>query len=61
MFLHFLVPDVSNLYLNSKYSFRMAKTIIDAVLGLSFDDSASNLAAATLFYILTGDVSDFAL
>lgn len=39
----------------------MAKTIVDAVLGLSFDDSASNLAAATLFYILTGDVSDLAL
>lgn len=36
----------------------MARTIIDAVLGLSFDDSASNLAAATLFYILTSDVSD---
>ncbi|XP_022139964.1 uncharacterized protein LOC111010745 [Momordica charantia] len=36
----------------------MAKTIVDAVLGLSFDDSASNLAAATLFYILTGDGQD---
>lgn len=36
----------------------MARTIIDAVLGFSFDDSASNLAAATLFYILTSDVSD---
>ncbi|XP_023519676.1 uncharacterized protein LOC111783032 [Cucurbita pepo subsp. pepo] len=36
----------------------MARTIIDAVLGLSFDDSASNLAAATLFYILTGDGQD---
>ncbi|KAK2973956.1 hypothetical protein RJ640_030135, partial [Escallonia rubra] len=35
--------------------FRMAKTIVDAVLGLSFDDSSSNLAAATLFYILTND------
>uniref|UniRef100_A0A9I9CF45 Wings apart-like protein C-terminal domain-containing protein n=1 Tax=Cucumis melo TaxID=3656 RepID=A0A9I9CF45_CUCME len=37
---------------------RMARTIIDAVLGLSFDDSASNLAAATLFYILTSDGQD---
>lgn len=35
----------------------MAKTVIDAVLGLSFDDSPSNLAAAALFYILTSDVS----
>ncbi|XP_011086103.1 uncharacterized protein LOC105167921 [Sesamum indicum] len=33
----------------------MAKTIIDAVLGLSFDDQPSNLAAAALFYILTSD------
>ncbi|XP_075513733.1 wings apart-like protein 2 isoform X1 [Primulina tabacum] len=33
----------------------MAKTIIDAVLGLSFDDPPSNLAAAALFYILTSD------
>ncbi|KAI7999336.1 hypothetical protein LOK49_LG09G01888 [Camellia lanceoleosa] len=33
----------------------MAKSIIDAVLGLSFDDSTSNLAAAALFYILTSD------
>ncbi|XP_038904655.1 wings apart-like protein 1 [Benincasa hispida] len=36
----------------------MARRIIDAVLGLSFDDSASNLAAATLFYILTSDGQD---
>ncbi|KAL2344009.1 hypothetical protein Fmac_005294 [Flemingia macrophylla] len=36
----------------------MAKTIIDAVLGLSLDDSPSNLAAATLFYILTSDGQD---
>uniref|UniRef100_A0A5B6ZSB7 Wings apart-like protein C-terminal domain-containing protein n=1 Tax=Davidia involucrata TaxID=16924 RepID=A0A5B6ZSB7_DAVIN len=36
----------------------MAKTIIDAVLGLSFDDSPSNLAAAALFYILTSDGQD---
>ncbi|KAL7243791.1 hypothetical protein ACSBR1_016084 [Camellia fascicularis] len=39
-------------------SFRMAKTVIDAVLGLSFDDSPSNLAAAALFYILTSDGQD---
>ncbi|KAL3851289.1 hypothetical protein ACJIZ3_013171 [Penstemon smallii] len=36
----------------------MAKAIIDAVLGLSFDDSPSNLAAAALFYILTSDGQD---
>ncbi|MCD7461022.1 hypothetical protein HAX54_045021 [Datura stramonium] len=36
----------------------MAKTIIDAVLGLSFDDSPSNLAAAALFYIFTSDGGD---
>ncbi|KAL7213103.1 hypothetical protein ACSBR2_015752 [Camellia fascicularis] len=36
----------------------MAKTVIDAVLGLSFDDSPSNLAAAALFYILTSDGQD---
>ncbi|KAL3345345.1 hypothetical protein AABB24_024354 [Solanum stoloniferum] len=36
----------------------MAKTIIDTVLGLSFDDSPSNLAAAGLFYILTSDGGD---
>ncbi|KAI3466652.1 hypothetical protein Pfo_023315 [Paulownia fortunei] len=36
----------------------MAKTIIDAVLGLSFDDTPSNLAAAALFYILTSDGQD---
>lgn len=35
----------------------MAKAIVDAILGLSLDDSPSNLAAATLLYILTGDVS----
>ena len=40
--------------------FRLAKTIIDAILGLSFDDSSSNLAAATLFYVLTSDVSCYA-
>ncbi|KAG4977354.1 hypothetical protein JHK86_036828 [Glycine max] len=36
----------------------MAKTIIDAVLGLTLDDSPSNLAAATLFYVLTSDGQD---
>lgn len=37
--------------------FRMAKTIIEAILGLCFDDSPSDLAAATIFYVLTSDVS----
>ncbi|KAJ6416568.1 hypothetical protein OIU84_002429 [Salix udensis] len=36
----------------------MAKTIIDAILGLSLDDSTSNLAAAALFYVLTSDGQD---
>ncbi|KAJ1417619.1 Wings apart-like protein [Sesbania bispinosa] len=36
----------------------MAKTIVDAILSLSLDDSPSNLAAATLFYILTSDGQD---
>ncbi|KAJ6738137.1 hypothetical protein OIU74_003148 [Salix koriyanagi] len=36
----------------------MAKTIIDAILSLSLDDSTSNLAAAALFYILTSDGQD---
>ncbi|KAJ9690405.1 hypothetical protein PVL29_012853 [Vitis rotundifolia] len=36
----------------------MAKTIIDAVIGLSFDDSPSNLAAATIFFVLTSDSHD---
>ncbi|XP_021740544.1 uncharacterized protein LOC110706874 isoform X2 [Chenopodium quinoa] len=36
----------------------MAKTIIDSILNLSLDDSPSNLAAATLFYILTSDGQD---
>ncbi|XP_073143276.1 wings apart-like protein 2 [Henckelia pumila] len=36
----------------------MAKTIMDAVLGLSFDDPPSNLAAAALFYILSSDGQD---
>lgn len=35
----------------------MAKTIIDAVLGLSLDDSPSNLASAALLFVLTSDVS----
>lgn len=37
--------------------YRMAKTIIDALLGLNLDDTSSNLAAATLFFVLTSDVS----
>ncbi|XP_056171804.1 wings apart-like protein 2 [Syzygium oleosum] len=36
----------------------MAKTIINALIGLNFDDSPSDLAAATLFYLLTGDGQD---
>lgn len=36
----------------------LAKTIIDAVLDLNLDDSPSNLAAATLFYVLTTDGQD---
>ncbi|CAL9015429.1 unnamed protein product [Prunus brigantina] len=36
----------------------MAKTIIEAILGLSFDDSPSNLAATTIFYVLTSDGQD---
>uniref|UniRef100_A0A803LLD8 Wings apart-like protein C-terminal domain-containing protein n=1 Tax=Chenopodium quinoa TaxID=63459 RepID=A0A803LLD8_CHEQI len=36
----------------------MAKTIIDTILNLSLDDSPSNLAAATLFYVLTSDGQD---
>ncbi|KAM1004920.1 hypothetical protein ACFX13_005095 [Malus domestica] len=36
----------------------MAKTIIEAIMGLSFDDSPSNLAAATIFYVLTSDGQD---
>ncbi|KAF7803487.1 Wings apart-like protein-like isoform A [Senna tora] len=36
----------------------MAKAIVDAILGLSLDDSTSNLAAAALFYILTSDGQD---
>lgn len=36
----------------------MAKSIVDAILDLSLDDSPSNLAAATLFYILTSDGQD---
>ncbi|KAL6538637.1 hypothetical protein OROGR_012625 [Orobanche gracilis] len=36
----------------------MAKTIIDALLGLGFDDMPSNLAAAALVYVLTIDGQD---
>ncbi|XP_039016628.1 wings apart-like protein 1 isoform X2 [Hibiscus syriacus] len=36
----------------------MAKTIIDAILGLNFDDIPSNLAAVAIFYVLTYDGQD---
>ncbi|XP_050367751.1 wings apart-like protein 2 [Argentina anserina] len=36
----------------------MAKTIIEAILGLSFDDEPSDLAAAAIFYVLTCDGQD---
>ncbi|MBA0723955.1 hypothetical protein Golax_004496 [Gossypium laxum] len=36
----------------------MAKTIIDSLLGLNFDDTPSNLAAVALFYVLTIDDQD---
>ncbi|GAB4826931.1 hypothetical protein Ancab_033809 [Ancistrocladus abbreviatus] len=36
----------------------IAKTIIDAILGLSLDDSPSNLAAAALLYLLTSEGQD---
>ncbi|XVE51303.1 hypothetical protein DITRI_Ditri02bG0029400 [Diplodiscus trichospermus] len=36
----------------------MAKTIIDAILGLNFDDIPSNLAAVALFFVLTCDGQD---
>ncbi|KAG6691064.1 hypothetical protein I3843_10G047000 [Carya illinoinensis] len=36
----------------------MAKTIVDAILDLSFDDSPSNLAAAALFCVLASDGQD---
>ncbi|XP_022720491.1 uncharacterized protein LOC111278193 isoform X2 [Durio zibethinus] len=36
----------------------MAKTIIDAILGLNFDDIPSNLAAVALLYVLTSDGQD---
>ena len=35
----------------------MARKIIDAILGISVDDTPSNLAAAALYYLLTSDVS----
>lgn len=43
----------------SNLIYRMAKRIIDAVLGLNLDDTPSNLAAAALFFVLTNDVSCF--
>ncbi|KAF5181028.1 WAPL (Wings apart-like protein regulation of heterochromatin) protein [Thalictrum thalictroides] len=36
----------------------MAKTILDAILSLSLDDSPSTLAAAALFYVLASDGED---
>ncbi|MED6183955.1 hypothetical protein PIB30_042696 [Stylosanthes scabra] len=36
----------------------MAKTITEAILGISLEDSPSNLAAATLLYVLTCDGQD---
>ncbi|KAL5715600.1 hypothetical protein ACHQM5_017400 [Ranunculus cassubicifolius] len=36
----------------------MAKTILDAILSLSLDDSPSTLAAATLFFVLASDGED---
>ncbi|CAH2047843.1 unnamed protein product [Thlaspi arvense] len=36
----------------------ISQSIIDAILGLSLDDVPSNLAAATLFFVLTADVRD---
>ncbi|TYI23219.1 hypothetical protein ES332_A06G149400v1 [Gossypium tomentosum] len=36
----------------------MEKTIIDAILGLNFDDIPSNLAAVALFYVFTNDGQD---
>ncbi|KAL1226406.1 Wings apart-like protein 2 [Cardamine amara subsp. amara] len=35
-----------------------SQSILDAILGLSLDDTASNLAAATLFFVLTADGQD---
>ncbi|XP_042520212.1 wings apart-like protein 2 [Macadamia integrifolia] len=35
-----------------------AKTVIDSILGIRFDDSPSTLAAAALFYILASDGQD---
>ncbi|GMJ14159.1 Wings apart-like protein 1 [Hibiscus trionum] len=36
----------------------MAKSILDAILGLNSDDTPSNLAAVALFYVLTTDGQD---
>ncbi|CAO2823823.1 unnamed protein product [Amaranthus hypochondriacus] len=36
----------------------MAEVIIDAISDMGLDDSPSNLAAATLFYVLTNDCQD---
>ncbi|XP_039070343.1 wings apart-like protein 1 isoform X3 [Hibiscus syriacus] len=40
---------------------RMAKTILDAILGLNLDDTPSSLAAVALFYVLTTDGQDGSL
>ncbi|XP_039070342.1 wings apart-like protein 1 isoform X2 [Hibiscus syriacus] len=39
----------------------MAKTILDAILGLNLDDTPSSLAAVALFYVLTTDGQDGSL
>lgn len=44
-------------YLTFLMYFRMAKAIVDAILGLSMDDFPSTLAASALFYVLASDVS----
>ncbi|KAK4770006.1 hypothetical protein SAY87_030538 [Trapa incisa] len=36
----------------------MVKSVLDAIMGLSFDDAVSNMAAATLFHILISDGQD---
>ncbi|KAK4796363.1 hypothetical protein SAY86_028689 [Trapa natans] len=36
----------------------LVKSVLDAIIGLSFDDAVSNMAATTLFYILISDGQD---
>ncbi|CAN6981031.1 unnamed protein product [Brassica rapa subsp. trilocularis] len=43
---------------NYLHSYRISQSIIDAILNLSLDDIPSNLAAATLFFVLTADGQD---